>query len=66
MHTLSLFVIRPNPCGSPNQVAVYVCVFNSVCEGLRKRENVTVCVRVLLCKCRGVRGAGDGIVQTHT
>lgn len=45
MHTLSLFVIRPNPCGSPNLVAVYVCVFRFVYEGLREHD----CVCVFVC-----------------
>lgn len=69
VHTLSLFVIRPNPRGSPNQVAVYVCVFNSVCRGLRKGRIwlcVFVSVFVWLKKCQGVRDMGDRIVQTHT
>ena len=55
VHTLSLFVIRPNPCGSPNQVAVYVCVFNSVCENMTARVCVCACACCTVEKCRGVK-----------
>lgn len=64
-HMLSLFVIKPNPCGSPNQVAVFV---RFILWGLEKNReyNSMLAYERMVGKYAGWRDVDDRIVQTHT